>query len=224
MSLLLWAIIPYVSITVFIIGHIWRYKHDQFGWTTRSSQLLERRLLRWGMYLFHGGIFGAIGGHVIGLIIPKSWTHAVGISEEMYHFMATQMGAVTGLAAVAGLGILIYRRVRIIAVRKKTTASDIVMYVLLTSTVLLGTTMTMLNLMGNPYDYRETISPWVRSVLMLQPKVELMTSVPVLFKLHILVAFSLIAYWPFTRLVHVWSVPIGYLTRPYIVYRRKGER
>ena len=47
----------------------------------------------------------------------------------------------------------------------------------------------------------------------------------VIFALTILLsAFLLFAMWPFTRLVHVFSAPIGYLTRPYIVYRSRDTR
>ena len=38
-----------------------------------------------------------------------------------------------------------------------------------------------------------------------------------------MLAWVLFAAWPFTRLVHVFSVPLGYLTRPYIVYRSRGD-
>jgi nitrate reductase gamma subunit len=37
-----------------------------------------------------------------------------------------------------------------------------------------------------------------------------------------MLAWALFAAWPFTRLVHVFSAPVGYLTRPYIVYRSRG--
>jgi nitrate reductase gamma subunit len=77
---LLWVIVPYVCLTVFVVGHLWRYQYDKFGWTTRSSQLYERRLLRWGSPLFHFGLLFVLGGHVLGLGVPKSWTEAVGIS------------------------------------------------------------------------------------------------------------------------------------------------
>ncbi len=77
LDILLWVIVPYVSLAIFVVGHYWRYKYDKFGWTTRSSQLYERRLLRWGSPLFHFGILFALGGHVIGLGIPESWTAAV---------------------------------------------------------------------------------------------------------------------------------------------------
>jgi nitrate reductase gamma subunit len=48
-----------------------------------------------------------------------------------------------------------------------------------------------------------------------------MAAAPIGFKLHALAAFSLFPLWPFTRLVHVFSAPLGYLTRPYIVYRSR---
>ena len=51
-----------------------------------------------------------------------------------------------------------------------------------------------------------------------------MADAPLGFQLHALVAFALFALWPFTRLVHVFSAPLGYLTRPYIVYRSRDDR
>ena len=50
-----------------------------------------------------------------------------------------------------------------------------------------------------------------------------MAEAPLGFQLHALVAFGLFALWPFTRLVHVFSAPLGYLTRPYIVYRSRDD-
>ena len=74
-------IVPYLCLATFVVGHFWRYRYDKFGWTTRSSQLYEDRLLRLGSPLFHFGMLGVVGGHVIGLLVPESWTDAVGISE-----------------------------------------------------------------------------------------------------------------------------------------------
>ncbi|MEO6791120.1 MAG: respiratory nitrate reductase subunit gamma, partial [Ornithinibacter sp.] len=85
MSTVLWVIFPYVCLAVFVVGHIWRYQYDKFGWTTRSSQLYEDRLLRIGSPLFHFGMIGVFFGHVIGLIIPRVWTNALGLSEHAYH-------------------------------------------------------------------------------------------------------------------------------------------
>ena len=109
-SVFLWVVVPYVCLAVFVLGHVWRYRYDKFGWTTRSSQLYERRLLRWGSPLFHFGILAVFLGHVMGLGVPKSWTEAVGITEGVYHFLAVSIGVVAGVCTVVGLAILIYRR------------------------------------------------------------------------------------------------------------------
>ena len=82
MNEFLFVVVPYVCLTTFVVGHLWRYRYDKFGWTTRSSQLYENRLLRIGSPLFHFGMLGVVGGHVIGLLVPQSWTDAVGISEH----------------------------------------------------------------------------------------------------------------------------------------------
>jgi nitrate reductase gamma subunit len=51
-----------------------------------------------------------------------------------------------------------------------------------------------------------------------------MAAAPLGFQLHALSAWTLVAFWPFSRLVHVFSAPLGYLTRPYIVYRSRDTK
>ncbi len=94
---------------------------------------------------------------------------------------------------------------------------------MLSATVLLGITATAAhNLFGPGYDYRETVSIWFRGVFALHPRPEAIAGAPLLFQLHALSAWLLFAAWPFTRLVHVWSAPVGYLLRPYLVSRRRA--
>lgn len=222
LQIILWVAVPYAAIAVFIVGHIWRYRYDKFGWTTRSSQTYENRLLRWGSPMFHLGILMVIAGHVVGLLIPREWLYAIGISEEIYHFGATALGTMAAALTLAGLAILIYRRRTVGPVFLATTVMDKVMYVFLGATLGFGTLATVVHqLFGPGFHYRETISPWIRGILIFQPDVSLMEHVPILFQLHVLTAFALFALWPFTRLVHVFSAPVGYLFRPYIVYRSR---
>jgi nitrate reductase gamma subunit len=224
MSLILWVVFPYICLTTFVVGHVWRYRYDKFGWTTRSSQLYENRLLRIGSPLFHFGIIGVFFGHVIGLGIPKSWTEAVGVSEGLYHFMAVSVGMLAGLATVVGMAILIYRRRTTGPVFSATTRMDKVMYLFLATVIVLGLFNTVAsNLIGH-YDYREGVSIWFRGIFRLDLHPDLMSGAPLGFQLHGLVAMSLFALWPFTRLVHVFSAPLGYLTRPYIVYRSRDDQ
>ncbi|MFF7646098.1 respiratory nitrate reductase subunit gamma [Streptomyces canus] len=224
-GILLWVVLPYVALAVFVLGHVWRYRYDKFGWTTRSSQLYENRLLRIGSPLFHFGILVVLVGHIGGLGIPKSWTEAVGISEHAYHIGAVVLGTVAGVATLGGLAILVYRRRTVGPVFSATTKNDKAMYVSLTATIALGLAATVAaNIVGGGYDYRETISPWFRSLFYLRPDPDSMTGAPVLFRLHALSALLLFAAWPFTRLVHMLTAPLGYLTRPYIVYRSRDTR
>lgn len=224
-DVLLWVAVPYTAIAIFVVGHYWRYRYDKFGWTTRSSQVYENRLLRLGSPLFHFGILLVALGHIGGLLIPESWTRDVGITETEYHAVAFTLGTVAGLAAIAGAAILIYRRRTVGPVFSATTRNDKAMYILLVTTLLLGLGTTVLgNVTGHPHDYRQTVAPWFRSIFTLHPDTALILKAPIGFKLHVLSAWVLFAFWPFSRLVHVFSAPIGYLTRPYIVYRSRDER
>ncbi len=222
---LLWVAIPYAAAASFIVGHIFRWRYDQFGWTSRSSQGYESKLLRWGSPLFHYGILAVFAGHVVGLLIPKEWLEFFGITEHIYHLGATWLGTAAAAATVIGLLLLLGRRGAVRRVAKVTTPMDIVMYVFLAGAILFGTIATLTHqVFGAGYDYRETISPWIRGLIFLHPDVSLMTGVPLLFQLHILTTMGLFAIWPFTRLVHVFSVPLLYLVRPYVVYRSRDRQ
>ncbi|KUN88483.1 nitrate reductase [Streptomyces bungoensis] len=224
-GILLWVVLPYLSLAVFVLGHVWRYRYDKFGWTTRSSQLYENRLLRIGSPLFHFGILVVLIGHVIGLLLPESWTAAAGVGETSYHVTAVTLGTVAGVCTLGGLAILIYRRRTVGPVFSATTRNDKAMYVSLTATIALGLAATVdANIAGGGYNYRETVSPWFRSIFSVQPDPHLMSGAPLLYRLHALSAMLLFAAWPFTRLVHMLTAPVGYLTRPYIVYRSRDTR
>jgi nitrate reductase gamma subunit len=221
-DVLLWVVFPYASIAIFVFGTMWRYRYDKFGWTTRSSQLYEGIALRWGSPMFHFGVLLVLVGHVGGLLVPKAWTEAVGVGEHTYHLMAVFLGTLAGLFTVLGLAVLILRRRLTGPVFAATTRNDKAMYVVLGSVILLGLWATVrANAAGDGYDYRETISPWFRSLFYLRPDPAVMAGVPTTFQAHVLAAFALFAVWPFTRLIHAFSAPVGYLTRPYIVYRSR---
>jgi nitrate reductase gamma subunit len=226
MDVFLWVVVPYLCLASFVVGHFWRYRYDKFGWTTRSSQLYEDRMLRIGSPLFHFGMLGVVGGHVLGLLVPRGWTEAVGIGDHAYHIIAIVGGLLSGIAATVGLVILVYRRRTVGPVFSATTNMDKVMYALLGVVILLGMWNTIAGSIftfGGEYNYREGVSVWYRSFLAFNPEPQLMAAAPIGFQLHALVAFALFAIWPFTRLVHVFSAPVGYLTRPYIVYRSRDE-
>ncbi len=218
-----WDVVPYVTIAVVVVGTWWRYRYDKFGWTTRSSQLYESKLLRIASPMFHFGILVVIVGHVIGLLIPQSWTDAIGLSQHAYHVQAVTLGTVAGIATLVGILLLIYRRRTRGPVFMATTANDKLMYVVLVAAIVAGLATTLMGsgVVGEEHNYRETVSPWFRSIWILQPRGDLMVQAPLSFQLHALIALALFALWPFTRLVHAFSAPVGYLFRPYVVYRSR---
>ncbi len=225
-DVLLWGVLPYLAFALLVGGTVWRYRYDQFGWTTRSTQLYESRLLRIGSPLFHFGILFVVIGHVVGLVIPEHWTEAVGVTEELYHLNAIVVGGLAGVCTLVGAALLIYRRRTTGPVFMATTANDKAMYVALVAAILLGlgATASGSGVVGEAYNYRESVSVWFRSLWVLQPDVGAMAEAPWPFHVHVLVALLLFAAWPFTRLVHAFTAPVHYLFRPYVVYRSRDER
>ena len=225
-DLVVFVILPYVALATFAVGHVWRWRADQFGWTTRSTQLLERRWLALGSNLFHVGALLAIGGHVVGIAVPKGVTEGLGVPERVYHDTSIAAGSLAGLLCVAGLAVLIVRRVHFGRVAAPTTTADLVAYAALTVAIVTGVAATSgYQLLTDGYDYRETVAPYFRGLISLDPTAGGIGSAPFLYQLHVLSSFALYALWPFTRLVHVWSVPWQYLLRRPIVYRAaRGAR
>jgi respiratory nitrate reductase gamma subunit len=167
-----------------VFGDEGRYRYDKFGWTTRSSQLYESRLLRIARLLFHFGILVVIVGHVIGLVIPESWTHAVGLREHAHHVQAVTPGSIAGVATLVGVTLLIYRRRTTGPVFMATTVNDKIMYLFLVGAIVAGLYATALgsDVVGEAYSYRETVWVWFRSIWMLQSRGELMAEAPLYFQ------------------------------------------
>lgn len=221
----LWIALPYLAIAVFVVGHVWRYRHGPLTWTARSTQLLESRLLRIGGPLFHFGLLAVIGGHVLGILIPKHWLDAIGIHERAYHLLALIAGLIAGVATTLGFGILVYRRIANARVRATTSRSDLVLYPLLALAIVTGMIATIWGTAIDEYAYRESVSPWFRSIFAFDPNATLMVGAPFVFQLHAVVAWLLFLVWPFTRLVHAWSIPLGYLLRrSHVLYRSRTPK
>ena len=199
-ELFFWVIVPYAAITVFIVGHVWRYRRDQFTWSTRSTQLFESRALMVGSNLFHVGALAAIGGHVLGILIPAAWAREVGIDEGAYEVIAGVGGLLAGGAVVGGLVVLLWRRARYPRVRATTRRLDLWVFAVLALTIFTGMWATLSgNWIGDHVAYRETVSPWFRGLFTLDPNAQLMSGVPFAFQLHVTLAWVLYATWPFSR-------------------------
>lgn len=110
MSNLLWVALPYVAFTTLIVGTAYSYWKDERYWTTKSSEFLAKGSLKFAGPMFHLGLAMAFGGHVIGILIPKSLTDGVGISEHLYHIIALGGGIPAGILFLGGFFLLMRRR------------------------------------------------------------------------------------------------------------------
>lgn len=227
----LWVIFPYLALVTFVLGHVYRYVYDQYGWTPKSSQILERRLLMWGVLLFHWGFLFVLGGHVMGLLVPIGVYRAMGVSDHSYHLLSLWAGAPIGIVAMIGILLLNLRRWFIPRIRANTGTMRFITDALLLVVILLGLAATIgyrvyvsQYELQEEFEYRETIGPWFRSLFVFQPNPELMVGAPLIFQLHTLSAFVLFALWPFSSLVHAFSVPLGYLRRSHVQYRSSNPK
>lgn len=214
---LLYTVFPYLCLAVFVVGHAWRYITDRYNWTARSSELLEKKSLLYGSVIFHWGMVLTFVGHAGGMLIPQRLYDRVGISADAHAAIAYWSGIAVGIAAFAGIVLLLWRRLAYPRIRVVTTANDWITAIGLLVVIAVG----LYNVLFGHYNVLYSVAPWIRGIVTFTPDASLMQEVPPSFKIHVLSAWALLAFSPFSRLVHIWSLPLTYFARPYIVFRRR---
>jgi len=220
---LLFAVIPYVAVTVAIVGGIARYRVDRFSYSSQSSQFLESRSLFWGSVLWHYGILLILGAHILAVMFWDPWSVLVGDPNRLYTLEV--IGLSLSILAFAGLAVLLVRRLAVPRVTSVTTPMDWLLLVVLAVQVVLGIWIALGYRWGSDW-YVYTIVPWLHSLVKLDPKVEYVVNLPTIVKAHAVLGFAVIALFPFTRLVHVVTYPVTYLWRSYqvVVWNRRPSR
>ena len=219
----LYAVIPYLAVAIAVVGGIARYRIDRFSYSSQSSQFLESRALFWGSVAFHYGILLVLGAHVVALMFWDQWATVVSEPTRLYSLEVA--GLALSLLAFIGLAVLLGRRLVQGRVRAVTTTMDWVLLVVLLVQVGLGIWVALGYRWGSDW-YLRTVVPWLISLFKLNPKTEYVAILPAVVKAHAVLGFGLIALFPFTRLVHIVTVPLTYLYRPYqlFVWNRKASR
>lgn len=219
-----WVVYPYITITVMVLGLLYRYAFRQLSWAAPSTEFFEKKWLRIGSPLFHWGIILAFIGHVMGIVIPLDWYYAIGINDHQYHILALMGGGIAAIMVMVGLIILLIRKIVFDPVRIHASFADFFTIVALLIVAGTGTYITLIyNNTATPYDYREAIGPWFRSLFTFTPDYILMAGSPLVFKIHIIAAFGLFGSIPFTRLVHFYSLPVTYPVRSPQQYRARDN-
>ncbi|MEK7353520.1 MAG: respiratory nitrate reductase subunit gamma [Chloroflexota bacterium] len=220
----LFGVFPYVATVVMIVGLIWRYRTNQFSYSSVSSQFLESRQLFWGSAPWHYGIILVLLAHLVGVVFPEGVKAVNGAPLRLYILEGTALAL--SLSLLVGLIVLMSRRVISANVRVTTSVMDVALLVVLLAQVVTGILTAVFYRWGSAW-FIQTATPYFWSLFTLSPKVEYMMALPLLSKLHAINFFILVALFPFTRLVHMLSVPLAYLWRPYQIvmwHRRQTQQ
>jgi nitrate reductase gamma subunit len=218
------GIYPYVALAVFFLGSLVRFDREQYTWKSDSSQLLKTGQLRWGSNLFHLGILGIFFGHLVGLLTPVAVWHALGVSAPAKQMLAIIAGGVAGLACLAGMVLLINRRLSEPRIRATTRTMDWVVLALLLVQLLLGLFSITVSWAHRDGGEMLKFMEWAQRIVTFRPDAAtLVADAAWVFRMHIVLGLTIFLVFPFSRLVHVWSgfAALAYLTRAYQVVRAR---
>jgi nitrate reductase gamma subunit len=217
---LLFVIFPYVSLGLFGVVTVYRAVYRPFTFSSLSSQLLERKKLYWGSIAFHYGIILVLLAHLLALLFPQGLRLWNAVPIRLYLLEMT--GLILGLWSLSGLLILCWRRLSEARIRAVTTPMDLAVLLLLLVSVVSGVIIATRYRFGSTW-FTGVFTPYLWSILTLQPRPELISPLPWVIRLHVVNFFILLIAFPFSRLVHIITLPLGYLIRPWqivIGYRR----
>lgn len=220
---LLFVIFPYLSLAVMVVVSVYRTVYRPFTISSLSSQLLERRKLYWGSISLHYGIILILLGHLLALVLPKGLLLWNAVPIRLYILEIT--GLALGIWATVGLLVLVWRRLVEKKVLAVTSPMDLVVLGLLLLSALTGVLTATVYRFGS-YWFTGVFTPYLWSILTFQPRPELVAPLPWLIKLHVVNFFVLLLVFPFSRLVHIITYPLGYLLRPWqiVIAGRRSER
>ncbi len=222
LNTLLFGYYPYIAMTVFFLGSLARFERDQFGWRSGSSQFLRTGELRLGSNLFHVGILLLFVGHFVGLLMPPDLYHALGLSTSAKQVLAVIAGGVFGGLCAVGLFILIRRRLTDPRIRATSSRMDIFILLLIAAQLALGLLTLPVSLYHLDGGNMLLLADWAQRIVTFRGgAAEVIADVSWIFKLHLFFGITLFLVFPFSRLVHIWSAPVGYAGRPYQLVRRR---
>lgn len=205
---------PYLVIGVFFVGTIYRYRQLGYKVTSLSAQFLEGRQGFWGTVPFHWGILMIFLGHLVAFLFPASvlsWN-----ADPVRLIVHEGLGFTFAVVVFIGLCVLILRRLANPRLRVVTSRMDLFIELLLLLQVILGCWIALGYRWGSSW-FAADLSPYLFSILSLNPQPEAVYAMPLVIKAHIVGAFTIFLIFPFTRLVHVLVAPFHYILRPYQV-------
>jgi len=214
---------PYIAFTVFLVGSLLRYDYGQYTWRADSSQLFSKKYMFIASNLFNVGVLDIFFGHLFGMLTPH-WVYEPFLKVETKQMMAMIIGGICGIMTLIGGAMLLYRRLTNERVRSSSSTADILVLVILVVQVTLG--LLTIPASAKHIDGVEMMKlvGWAQSIVTFHfDASRYIIDVPLIYKLHIVLGLTIFLIFPFTRLVHIWSVPIEYLTRRYQIVKRRKQ-
>lgn len=218
------GIYPYIALSIFLLGSLVRFEREQYSWKSDSSQVLYRGQLRLGNILFHVGILSLFFGHLVGLLTPVAVWDALGVSHSVKQVVAMTAGGIMGSCCMAGLVILLYRRLTNPRIWAVTSTGDKVLLIWIFLTLTLG--LTSIFVSAHHLDGHEMVQlmTWCQYIITFNGQAAAqIVDVNIIYKLHLFMGMTLFILFPFTRLVHVWSgfASVAYLGRAWQLVRQR---
>lgn len=210
LELFAFAGLPYAAILICITGVIWRFRKDQYGITTLSSQFLEGKKLLWGSAPWHIGIIIIFLGHLVAFLVPGLWQRLMAVPVLLV--TVEIIGLAATVLCILGLIVLIGRRITTGRLQQTTKLADFVVSGLLLFQIVLGLMIAVGYRWGASWS-TGTLSSYVWSLITLSPDITVIRDMPLTIQLHVVGAWLILLVFPFTRLIHMISVPIHYLFR-----------
>ena len=224
LNTLFFGIYPYIALAVLVVGTVIRYDREPYTWRSGSSQLLRRKQLVLGSVLFHVGVLIVLFGHLGGLLTPIALFDAMGISHGFKQMMAIVIGGGAGVMCLFGAMLLLHRRLFDPRIRRNSSFADIGILALLTAQLLLGLATIPVSLGHLDGNEMVKFMSWAQGIFTFDGAASnYVADANPIFKLHLLLGLTIFLLFPFTRLVHMLSVPLRYLWRPgYQVVRSRS--
>jgi len=221
LNVFLFVVLPYVALALFMFVTPYRYFSNRLTWSAYSTQFLEQKTLFWGSNPWHYGIIPVVAAHFLGIVAPGAMKTILANPQALTLLESVGLGL--GLFALFGCLVLLARRLNAPILKPVTTSSDWALLVLLIFQTATGVYMGLFMRWGSQW-YVHTAVPYLYSLLAFNPQVEYVSDFPLVFKLHAAGAFLIVALLPFTKLVHLLYLPIGFLKDPPILYRWRAPK
>lgn len=209
---LLFVALPYVAIVVFLVGVVYRYRAKGFTYSSLSSQFLEGRGMRLPVLLFHWGLLAVFVLHLLMFLFPSAvvaWN-----SSPTRLLVHETLAFAFGICALLGMVGLLVRRFAYPRLQTVTSRMDVAIELLLIAQILLGLWTALGYRWGSTW-FASDLSPYLLSIFKGNPRIEAVSDMPTVIKLHVVGAFVILGLFPFTRLVHLLVAPLHYTWRSY---------